>query len=91
MFTPRKQDCLQNFCDISRKRKINNFTQRTQQKIQVREKSKVKAVPSTSTPKIQQKVQILRTPDGKLQVRGLMSGRQLVQTPDGKFHIRNTP
>lgn len=34
-----------------------------------------------------QKVQIIRTSDGKLTVRGLIPGQQLVQTPDGKFHI----
>ncbi|XP_033322004.1 nucleosome-remodeling factor subunit NURF301 E(bx) isoform X1 [Megalopta genalis] len=39
---------------------------------------------------IQQKVQILRGPDGKLQVRGLMPGQQLVQMPDGKLHVLNT-
>ncbi|CAD6241102.1 GSCOCG00009137001-RA-CDS [Cotesia congregata] len=38
----------------------------------------------------QQKVQILRGPDGKLQVRGLMPGQQLVQMPDGKLHVLNT-
>ncbi|KAJ8687395.1 hypothetical protein QAD02_023189 [Eretmocerus hayati] len=37
-----------------------------------------------------QKVQILRGPDGKLQVRGLMPGQQLVQMPDGKLHVLNT-
>lgn len=39
---------------------------------------------------MQQKVQILRGPDGKLQVRGLMPGQQLVQMPDGKLHVLNT-
>ncbi|XP_015175523.1 PREDICTED: nucleosome-remodeling factor subunit NURF301 isoform X2 [Polistes dominula] len=39
---------------------------------------------------IQQRVQILRGPDGKLQVRGLMPGQQLVQMPDGKLHVLNT-
>lgn len=38
---------------------------------------------------IQQRVQIIRGPDGKLQVRGLMPGQQLVQMPDGKLHVLN--
>ncbi|KAF3427886.1 hypothetical protein E2986_08829 [Frieseomelitta varia] len=40
-------------------------------------------------PQIQQRVQIIRGPDGKLQVRGLMPGQQLVQMPDGKLHVLN--
>ncbi|XP_031848361.1 nucleosome-remodeling factor subunit NURF301 E(bx) isoform X4 [Nomia melanderi] len=49
-------------------------------------------VPGQAAPvqQIQQKVQILRGPDGKLQVRGLMPGQQLVQMPDGKLHVLNT-
>lgn len=38
---------------------------------------------------VQQKVQILRGPDGKLQVRGLLPGQQLIQMPDGKLHVLN--
>lgn len=34
-----------------------------------------------------QKVQILRAPDGKISVRGLLQGQQLIQMPDGKLHI----
>lgn len=37
-----------------------------------------------------QRVQILRGPDGKIQVRGLMPGQQLVQMPDGKLHVLST-
>ncbi|XP_011164539.2 nucleosome-remodeling factor subunit NURF301 isoform X2 [Solenopsis invicta] len=43
---------------------------------------------TTNTP-MQQRVQILRGPDGKLQVRGLLPGQQLVQMPDGKLHVLN--
>lgn len=44
----------------------------------------------TNTPvQVQQRVQILRGPDGKLQVRGLLPGQQLVQMPDGKLHVLN--
>lgn len=39
---------------------------------------------STENP---QKVQIIRGPDGKVQVRGLMPGQQIVQMPDGKLHV----
>ncbi|XP_048270698.1 nucleosome-remodeling factor subunit NURF301 isoform X2 [Bombus terrestris] len=42
-----------------------------------------------SIQQIQQRVQIIRGPDGKLQVRGLMPGQQLVQMPDGKLHVLN--
>ena len=35
----------------------------------------------------QQKVQIVRSSDGKIQVRGLLPGQQLVQLPDGKLKI----
>ncbi|XP_031787989.1 nucleosome-remodeling factor subunit NURF301 isoform X3 [Nasonia vitripennis] len=45
---------------------------------------------NTPVQPVQQKVQILRGPDGKLQVRGLMPGQQLVQMPDGKLHVLNT-
>ncbi|XP_072944153.1 nucleosome-remodeling factor subunit NURF301 [Epargyreus clarus] len=34
-----------------------------------------------------QKVQIIRAPDGKITVRGLLAGQQLIQMPDGKLHI----
>ncbi|XP_063224982.1 nucleosome-remodeling factor subunit NURF301 isoform X2 [Bacillus rossius redtenbacheri] len=40
-------------------------------------------------PMTQQKVQILKGPDGKIQVRGLLPGQQLVQMPDGKLHVFN--
>ena len=41
----------------------------------------------------QQKVQIVKSADGKLQVRGLLPGQQLVQMPDGRLQIfsSNTP
>ncbi|XP_018403305.1 PREDICTED: nucleosome-remodeling factor subunit NURF301-like isoform X2 [Cyphomyrmex costatus] len=44
---------------------------------------------STNPLPVAQKVQILRGPDGKLQVRGLLPGQQLVQMPDGKLHVVN--
>ncbi|KAK4328159.1 hypothetical protein Pmani_001432 [Petrolisthes manimaculis] len=34
-----------------------------------------------------QHLQIIRLPDGQLQVRGLMEGQQLLQRPDGKFQL----
>ncbi len=39
----------------------------------------------------QQKVQIVRSSDGKIQVRGLLPGQQLVQMPDGKLQIFSQP
>ncbi|XP_018314724.1 nucleosome-remodeling factor subunit NURF301 isoform X2 [Mycetomoellerius zeteki] len=44
---------------------------------------------STNVSPVPQRVQILRGPDGKLQVRGLLPGQQLVQMPDGKLHVVN--
>ena len=39
------------------------------------------------TPSSQQKVQIVRSADDKIQVRGLLPRQQLVQMPDGKLQI----
>lgn len=50
----------------------------------------ISGTPTGTVQHIQQRVQILRGPDGKLQVRGLMPGQQLVQMPDGKLHVLNT-
>ena len=36
---------------------------------------------------VQQKVQIVKSADGKIQVRGLLPGQQLVQMPDGRLQI----
>ncbi|XP_061383431.1 nucleosome-remodeling factor subunit NURF301 isoform X4 [Danaus plexippus] len=43
----------------------------------------------TATPQKEgpQKVQIIRAPDGKITVRGLLAGQQLIQMPDGKLHV----
>ncbi|XP_026495038.2 nucleosome-remodeling factor subunit NURF301 [Vanessa tameamea] len=47
------------------------------------------ATKSNSTPQKEgpQKVQIIRAPDGKITVRGLLAGQQLIQMPDGKLHV----
>lgn len=49
---------------------------------------------TTTTPikpnEIPQRVQILRGPDGRLTVKGLMPGQQLVQMPDGKLQVLTT-
>lgn len=37
-----------------------------------------------------QKIQVLRTPDGKMSVRGLQPNQKLVQTSDGKYLILPT-
>ncbi|XP_053625011.1 nucleosome-remodeling factor subunit NURF301 [Plodia interpunctella] len=42
---------------------------------------------STVTKDGPQKVQIIRAPDGKITVRGLLPGQQLIQMPDGKLHV----
>lgn len=46
--------------------------------------SEVNKTPQKEGP---QKVQIIRAPDGKLTVRGLLAGQQLIQMPDGKLHV----
>ena len=48
------------------------------------------AIPNLASkvqPGTQQKVQIVKSADGKIQVRGLLPGQQLVQMPDGKLQI----
>lgn len=45
---------------------------------------------STKTPEQPQRVQIMRTPDGRLTVKGLLPHQQLIQTPDGKLQVVNT-
>jgi hypothetical protein len=49
----------------------------------------ISAAPSPATPKQepQQKIQLLRTQDGKMSVRGLQPNQKLVQTSDGKYLI----
>ena len=42
-------------------------------------------------PQLQQKVQIVRSVDGKMQVRGLLPGQQLARMPDGKLIIFSKP
>lgn len=37
-----------------------------------------------------QKIQVMRTPDGKMSVRGLQPNQKLVQTSDGKYLILPT-
>ena len=49
------------------------------------------APPTTAVTPQQQKVQIVRSSDGKIQVRGLLPGQQLVQMPDGKLQIFSQP
>jgi len=49
--------------------------------------SKAAAPAVNSAPGTQQKVQIVKSADGKIQVRGLLPGQQLVQMPDGKLQI----
>lgn len=50
----------------------------------------VVSTPTKGTPDTPQRVQILRGPDGKIQVRGLLPGQQLIQMPDGKLHVLST-
>ncbi|XP_022917774.2 nucleosome-remodeling factor subunit NURF301 isoform X2 [Onthophagus taurus] len=43
-----------------------------------------------TTAETPQRVQIMRGPDGRLTVKGLMPGQQLVQMPDGKLQVLTT-
>jgi nucleosome-remodeling factor subunit BPTF len=45
------------------------------------------ALPKPDQP---QKIQVMRTPDGKMSVRGLQPNQKLVQTSDGKYLILPT-
>lgn len=47
-------------------------------------------IPAPATKSEPQKVQVIRGPDGKISVRGLVPGQQLIQTADGKLHVVNT-
>lgn len=44
----------------------------------------------TPKPDQPQKIQVMRTPDGKMSVRGLQPNQKLVQTSDGKYLILPT-
>ena len=46
---------------------------------------------SSAATQPQQKVQIVRSGDGKIQVRGLLPDQQLMQMPDGKIQILANP
>ncbi|KAL1494312.1 hypothetical protein ABEB36_009929 [Hypothenemus hampei] len=48
------------------------------------------STPTATPSKDPQRVQIMRTPDGKITVKGLMPGQQLVQFPDGKLQVLTT-
>lgn len=48
------------------------------------------ASPATPKPDQPQKIQVMRTPDGKMSVRGLQPNQKLVQTSDGKYLILPT-
>ncbi|XP_049823872.1 nucleosome-remodeling factor subunit NURF301 isoform X3 [Aethina tumida] len=43
--------------------------------------------PKEGTAAAPQRVQIMRTPDGRITVKGLLPGQQLVQFPDGKLQV----
>lgn len=50
------------------------------------------STPTTNPPikDTPQRVQIMRTPDGRITVKGLLPGQQLVQYPDGKLQVLTT-
>ena len=48
------------------------------------------AIPPTPTRAKLQKIQVLKSSKGDLQVRGLLPGQKLIQMPDGKLQIYHT-
>ncbi|CAG9862131.1 unnamed protein product [Phyllotreta striolata] len=48
------------------------------------------ALAAQTTKDTPQRVQIMRTPDGRITVKGLLPGQQLVQYPDGKLQVLTT-
>ncbi|XP_063923379.1 nucleosome-remodeling factor subunit NURF301 isoform X3 [Zophobas morio] len=60
--------------------------QPTLQTVQIQQPVTTTATPvkQSETP---QRVQIMRTPDGRITVKGLLPGQQLVQYPDGKLQV----
>ncbi|XP_060530010.1 nucleosome-remodeling factor subunit NURF301 isoform X2 [Cylas formicarius] len=45
---------------------------------------------TTATKETPQRVQVMRTSDGRITVKGLLPGQQLVQFPDGKLQVLTT-
>ncbi|KAK5645407.1 hypothetical protein RI129_006707 [Pyrocoelia pectoralis] len=74
--------------------KVQTSTISNVQQIQVQQPvSTVPTSTTTTTPKTAetpQRVQIMRSPDGRLTVKGLMPGQQIVQMPDGKLQVLTT-
>ncbi|KAB0795122.1 hypothetical protein PPYR_11961 [Photinus pyralis] len=75
--------------------KVQTSTVPTVQQIQVQQP--VTTVPTSTTTttlktaaETPQRVQIMRSPDGRLTVKGLMPGQQIVQMPDGKLQVLTT-
>jgi len=68
---------------------IANVGQSPQNKVAPPGKVAIPPTPAVASPgqSNQQKVQIVKSADGKIQVRGLLHGQQLVQMPDGKLQI----
>ncbi|KAK9686188.1 PHD-finger [Popillia japonica] len=60
------------------------------QQIQIQQPTVTAASTPIKANEIPQRVQILRGPDGRLTVKGLMPGQQLVQMPDGKLQVLTT-
>ncbi|KAG1687147.1 Nucleosome-remodeling factor subunit BPTF [Nymphon striatum] len=50
----------------------------------------LQAAPAQAAP-VRAQIQIIQSPTGQLQVRGLMQGQQLVRLPDGRFQLIQVP
>ncbi|XP_018334706.1 nucleosome-remodeling factor subunit NURF301 isoform X2 [Agrilus planipennis] len=66
--------------------KVQTTGGQTVQQIQIQQPVTTAATP-TKQSDVPQRVQIMRTPDGRLTVKGLMPGQQLIQMPDGKLQV----
>ena len=78
------------------KTSLNNlgvqFTVQTFEDLGLAEVETANTIPSPQQQQqTQQKVQIVHSSDGKIQVRGLLPRQQLVQMPDGKLQIFSQP
>lgn len=59
----------------------------TQQHIQLAQSPQTPIASKEASQPPPQRVQIMRTPDGRITVKGLLPGQQLVQYPDGKLQV----
>ncbi|XP_018571402.1 nucleosome-remodeling factor subunit NURF301 isoform X2 [Anoplophora glabripennis] len=70
--------------------KAQTTSQQQVQPVQVQQATTSTPTTNLPTKDTPQRVQIMRTPDGRITVKGLLPGQQLVQYPDGKLQVLTT-